>query len=63
MGSGLGLYIVKQIVDGHGGKVSVVSVQGHGSTFRMRFPVRPKAARRASDLNGTRPVVVGMVAS
>jgi two-component system phosphate regulon sensor histidine kinase PhoR len=63
MGSGLGLYIVKQIVDGHAGRVSVVSVQGHGSTFSMRFPVRPKAAgRRASDRNGSRAASVDMVA-
>ncbi|HEV7527101.1 MAG TPA: HAMP domain-containing sensor histidine kinase, partial [Acidimicrobiia bacterium] len=49
-GAGLGLYIVKQIVDGHAGSVSVASVLGHGSTFTMRFPVRPKhPSRRASD--------------
>ena len=39
--AGLGLYIVKQIVDGHDGSVGAVSVQGHGSTFTMRLPARP----------------------
>jgi two-component system phosphate regulon sensor histidine kinase PhoR len=42
LGAGLGLYIVKQIVDGHDGSIAVVSVQGRGSTFSMRFPARPK---------------------
>jgi two-component system phosphate regulon sensor histidine kinase PhoR len=42
LGAGLGLYIVKQIVDGHQGSVSATSVHGHGSTFTMRLPVRPR---------------------
>ena len=46
LGTGLGLYIVKQIVDGHDGSVGAVSVPGRGSTFTMRLPVRPKAARQ-----------------
>jgi two-component system phosphate regulon sensor histidine kinase PhoR len=41
LGAGLGLYIVKQIVDGHGGSVGAVSVHGRGSTFTMRLPARP----------------------
>lgn len=40
LGTGLGLYIVKQIVDGHHGSVSAMSVQGRGSTFTMRLPGR-----------------------
>jgi two-component system, OmpR family, sensor histidine kinase SenX3 len=43
LGTGLGLYIVKQIVDGHDGTVGAVSVQGRGSTFTMRLPARTKA--------------------
>jgi two-component system sensor histidine kinase SenX3 len=34
-GTGLGLYIVKQIAELHGGRVDVVSNPGSGSTFRL----------------------------
>ncbi len=37
-GSGLGLSIVKHIVQNHGGDVRVWSQQGHGSTFTIRLP-------------------------
>lgn len=37
-GAGLGLYIVRHLVEAHGGSVSVDSTVGHGSTFVMRLP-------------------------
>lgn len=37
-GSGLGLSIVKALVEAHSGSVSVVSEVGHGSTFTIRLP-------------------------
>lgn len=38
-GTGIGLAIVKKIIDKHGGEVSVQSVKGEGSTFYFSLPV------------------------
>src|SRR3989344_46225 len=39
-GLGVGLFIVKQIVEAHGGKINVKSKLGHGSRFTIQLPVR-----------------------
>jgi signal transduction histidine kinase len=42
-GAGLGLTLVQQIVQSHGGRVEVESAPGVGSTFRLLFPRSPEA--------------------
>jgi PAS domain S-box-containing protein len=41
-GVGLGLSICNQIVEAHGGELTVKSIQGQGSTFTVQLPIRLK---------------------
>ena len=49
-GTGLGTKIVKDVVDAHKGHVSVESIVGKGTTFRLVLPLRQA---KTSRLNGS----------
>ena len=38
-GTGMGLYVVKQIVEAHDGRIGVQSEPGHGARFEIRLPL------------------------
>ncbi len=46
--SGLGLVIVKRIVEGHGGSIRFASAVGTGTTFIVSIPYAPGAASQSS---------------
>jgi signal transduction histidine kinase len=41
VGTGVGLYLVKMVVDLHGGSIGVESTEGEGSRFTLRLPIKP----------------------
>jgi PAS domain S-box-containing protein len=46
-GLGIGLSLVRQLVELHGGRISVTSSPGQGSVFTVTFPSRPEFASAA----------------
>ena len=48
-GIGLGLAIVRQILDAHGAHIELTSEPGKGSTFRFRLPVAAHVEEHAAD--------------
>lgn len=50
-GLGLGLSVVKQFIEMHGGAIRVASVTGKGTTFTIELPLDSAASRPADDVS------------
>ena len=44
VGTGVGLYLVKMVIDLHGGDIEVASEEGDGARFTIRLPLRPASS-------------------
>jgi signal transduction histidine kinase len=52
-GMGIGLALARQLAEGHGGALTVASVEGAGSTFTLHLPIAPPAVGTSSHLSAS----------
>ena len=56
VGTGVGLYLAKMIVDMHAGRIEVQSKEDEGSRFTVRFPITPPPQIQPSSVIQAEPV-------
>ena len=57
-GLGIGLSLVRQLVELHGGRIAASSVEGQGSTFAVTFPSRPDLAEAVAMATQQEPLTL-----
>jgi two-component system, OmpR family, sensor kinase len=55
VGTGIGLYLVKIVIDLHGGEISVESREGHGTRIEIALPMEAPARTKPIKLNDFEP--------
>lgn len=56
-GTGLGIYLAKRVVEDHGGEIIFDSVEGKGSMFGFRFPLKKKVESKVASAPNPRELV------
>ena len=56
-GTGVSLHLTKEIVERHGGSVSVSSIENEGATVTIRLPAQPQADQSKNNQPATEPTV------
>lgn len=59
-GTGLGLFLAKTIVEGHGGAINYKSKENEGTTFTISLPKKPKPQKKSLEENGEPKKVYGI---
>jgi signal transduction histidine kinase len=63
VGTGLGLYICRLIVEGHGGRIWAQSAGADGSTFHLLLPIDPRKTAPAAQRQDERTPAEGTATS
>ena len=56
-GSGLGLFIVRRLVEAHAGRIELETAAGQGSTFTVRIPIDRERSPRSTVNANARPMI------
>lgn len=57
-GTGIGLALTRQVIEGHGGRIEVRTAEGVGTTMRLWLPLRPSAVQENQDRTNSRPAAL-----